>query len=93
MLFNYIDEIKTSIVMNLGEWMGNFNEKKNGELYYVYAYTTDDVYITKQGSKKVELLEGVSQEFKRNLAEGFILRYKNRTIRNRRIAHRKKYEL
>ncbi len=83
MLFDYIDEIKTSIVMNLGEWMGNFNKQKNGELYYVYVYTPDNVYITKQGSKKVELLEGVSQEFKRNLAEGFILRYKNRTIRNR----------
>ena len=80
MLFDYIDEIKTSIVMNLGEWMGNFEKRKNGELYYVYAYTSDDVYITKQGSKTLEILKGVSEDFKRNLAEGFILRYKERQI-------------
>ena len=80
MFFECIDEIKTSIVMNLGEWMENFMKRKNGELYYVYAYTLDDVYITKQGSKKLEILEGVSQEFKRNIAEGFILRYKERQI-------------
>ena len=52
-------------------------ENKNGELYYVYAYALPNVYITKQKSNKVELLEGVSEEFKRNLAEGFILRYKD----------------
>ena len=80
MLFDFIDEIKTSIVMNLGEWMGNFEKRKNGELYYVYAYTPDEVYITKQGSKTLEVLEGVSEEFKHNLAEGFILRYKERSI-------------
>lgn len=80
MLFDCVDEIKTSIVMNLGEWMGNFIKRKNGELYYVYAYTPDEVYITKQGSKKLEILEGVSNAFKQNLAEGFILRYTNRQI-------------
>ena len=80
MVFDYFDEVKTSIVMNLGEWMGNFIKRKNGELYYVYAYTPDEVYITKQGSKKLEILEGVSNAFKQNLAEGFILRYTNRQI-------------
>lgn len=48
-----------------------------GNLYYVYSYTPEEVYITKQGSNKLELLEGVTDEFKRNLAEGFILRYKD----------------
>ena len=66
--------------MNLGEWMGNFIKRKNGDLYYVYAYTPEEVYITKQGSRNLELLEGVSQEFKRNIAEGFILRYKERPL-------------
>ncbi len=80
MLFDCVDEIKTSIVMNLGEWMGNFIKRKNGELYYVYGYTPDEVYITKQGSKKLEILEGVSDEFKQNLAEGFVLRYMNRQL-------------
>lgn len=54
------------------------NEKcEKSELYYVYAYMPEKVYITKQGSNKLELLEGVTEEFKRNLAEGFILRYKD----------------
>ena len=80
MVFDYFDEVKTSIVMNLGEWMGSFVQRKNGELYYVYAFSPDEVYITKQGSKKLEILEGesVTKEFKQNLAEGFVLRYKNR---------------
>ena len=52
-------------------------KKKEGELYYVYAYTPEKVYITKQKSNKVELLEGVSDEFKRSLAEGFILRLRD----------------
>ena len=80
MVFDYFDEVKTSIVMNLGEWMGSFVQRKNGELYYVYAFSPDEVYITKQGSKKLEILEGegVTKEFKQNLAEGFVLRYKDR---------------
>lgn len=45
-----------------------------GELYYVYSYTPEKVYITKQGESKLQLLEGVTDEFKKNLAEGFILR-------------------
>lgn len=54
------------------------NEKLDkGELYYVYAYTPDNIHITKQGSNKLELLEGVTDEFKRNLAEGYVLRYKD----------------
>lgn len=54
------------------------NEKEDkGELYYVYAYTPEKVHITKQGSNKLEILEGVTDEFKRNLAEGFVLRYKD----------------
>ena len=48
-----------------------------GELYYVYAYTPEKVHITKQGSNKLEILEGVTDEFKRNLAEGYVLRYKD----------------
>ena len=55
----------------------NILKNERGELYYVYAYTPEKVYITKQGSNKVEMLEGVTDEFKRNLAEGFILRYKD----------------
>lgn len=57
----------------------NLDNTKNekGELYYVYGYTPQKVYVTKQGSNKVELLEGVTDEFKKNLAEGFILRYKD----------------
>ena len=50
---------------------------EKGELYYVYAYTPEKVYITKQGSNKVELLEGVTDDFKKNLAEGYILRRKD----------------
>lgn len=50
---------------------------EKGELYYVYSYTPQKVYITKQGSNKLELLEGVTDEFKKNLAEGFILRNKD----------------
>ena len=53
----------------------NLNEK--GELYYVYSYAPPNVYITKQKSNKVELLENVSKEFINNLAEGFILRFKD----------------
>lgn len=54
------------------------NEKLDkGELYYVYAYTPEKVHITKQGSDKLEILEGVTDEFKRNLAEGYVLRYKD----------------
>lgn len=49
----------------------------DGDLYYVYAYTPEVVHITKPGSNKFEILEGVTDEFKRNLAEGFILRYKD----------------
>lgn len=53
----------------------NLNEK--GELYYVYSYAPPNVYITKQKSNKVELLENVSKEFINNLAEGFVLRFKD----------------
>lgn len=54
------------------------NEKLDkGELYYVYNYTPEKVQITKQKSNKLEILEGVTDEFKRNLAEGFVLRYKD----------------
>ena len=48
-----------------------------GDLYYVYSYTPEKVYITKQGDGKLELLEGVTDDFKRNLAEGFVLRCKD----------------
>lgn len=70
-----IDELREKIDERLNEI--NISKNDKGELYYVYAYTPSDVYITKQKSNKVEKLEGVSDEFKRNLAEGFILRYKD----------------
>ena len=85
MLFDNLQNVKnyeegnflTSIIMNFGEWVECFNKRKNGELYYVYAYTLEEVFITKQGSNKIELLTNVSKEFKQKLAEGFILRYRN----------------
>ena len=85
MLFDNLQDVKnceegnflTSIIMSFGEWVENFNKRKNGELYYVYACTIDEIFITKQGCKKVELLTNVTEEFKKNLAEGFILRYKD----------------
>lgn len=52
-------------------------EKNKDDLYYVYAYSPEKVYITKQNSTKLELLKGVTDEFKQSLAEGFILRRKN----------------
>ena len=68
-----------SLIEKINEVKNNEKLTKNekGELYYVYSYTPEKVYITKQGSSKVELLEGVSDEFKKNLAEGFILREKD----------------
>lgn len=51
--------------------------KERGELYYVYSYAPPNVYITKQKSDKIESLKGVSKEFIRNLAEGFVLRKKD----------------
>lgn len=75
---NAIDELKDKINERLEELTIPKNEMlEKGELYYVYAYMPKNVYITKQGSNKVKLLEGVTDEFKRNLAEGFILRYKD----------------
>ena len=37
------------------------NKNEGGELFYVYSYTPDKVYITKQKSNKLELLEGVNK--------------------------------
>ena len=67
---------------NINEILKEINISKNkvpekGELYYVYAYTPQKIYITKQKSDKLEILEGVSDEFKKSLAEGFVLRYKD----------------
>lgn len=89
MLFDFLDDIKnincesivSSVYETIESLIDKINETKNltksekGELYYVYSYTPEKVYITKQRSNKVELLGGVSNEFKQNLAEGFILRY------------------
>ena len=89
MVFDFLDDIKNisceNVISTVYETMESLiekinevkNKKEKGELYYVYAYTPEKVYITKQGSNKVELLEGVTDEFKRNLAEGFILRKKD----------------
>lgn len=91
MNFDFLNDIKNinceNVVSGVFETIESLIEKinevkkldknKKGELYYVYSYTPEKVYITKQGSSKVELLEGVSDEFKNNLAEGFILREKD----------------
>lgn len=50
---------------------------KENELYYVYSYSPEKVFVTRQGSKKIELIKNLSEELSKNLAEGFILRYKN----------------
>ena len=75
---DYLNDVRDKINERLEEI--NIDKSKNlekEELYYVYSYTPEKVYITKQKSNKLELLEGVSDDFKRNLAEGFILRYKD----------------
>lgn len=75
---DYLKDIQNKINEKIDEFnieKNNFNEK--GDLYYVYSYSPQKVYITKQKSNKLEVLEGVSEEFKRNLAEGFILRKKD----------------
>lgn len=54
--------------------------KSEDELYYVYSYTPNKIYVTKRGSNKLEILENISEELKNNLAEGFILRSKNGTF-------------
>ena len=74
-LIEGLDELKEKIDERLKEI--DLFKTNEGELYYVYAYTPENVYITKQKSNKVEKLEGVTDEFKRKLAEGFILRYKD----------------
>ena len=59
-------------------------EKKDmyveNDLYYVYSYSPTRVYVTRQGDKHVEILENLPEELIKNLAEGFILRYKNGTF-------------
>ena len=73
-----IDELKEKINDRLEEIDSSKNNKLDkGELYYVYAYAPPKVYITKQKNYTLELLEGVSDEFIKNLAEGFVLRYKD----------------
>ena len=77
-IFEGLESLLEKVNDKLAETTALSNKKSDkGELYYVYAYTPDKVYITKQGSKKLELLEGVTDEFKENLAEGFVLRYKD----------------
>ena len=76
--FESLDSLLEKVNIKLMEAKDLPNEKiDKGELYYVYAYTPEKIHITKQGSNKLELLEGVTDEFKRNLAEGFVLRYKD----------------
>lgn len=73
-----LEELKSKIEGRLEELNSSKNQNlEKGELYFVYAYTPPNVYVTRQGSSKVELLNNVTDEFKKNLAEGFILRYKN----------------
>ena len=55
-------------------------EYKEDELYYVYSYTPGKVYVTKQGEKEIKCLENLENNLMNNLAEGFILRYKNGTF-------------
>lgn len=92
MLFDFLNSIKNvneankllySIIESITDLKETINEKfeevkkDKGELYYVYSYTPEKVYITKQNDGKLKLLDGVSDEFKKNLAEGFVLRYKD----------------
>lgn len=73
-----LDEIIDKVNKQLGK--GEIEKNKlntESELYYVYSYAPPNVYITKQKSNKVELLENVSDEFINNLAEGFVLRCKD----------------
>lgn len=50
---------------------------KENDLYYVYSYMPEKVFVTKQGEKHIEILKDLPEELLKNLAEGFILRYKN----------------
>lgn len=90
MLFDFLNSIKNtneenkllySIIENITDLKeaisGKLEREEKGELYYVYSYTPKEIYITKQNNSKLELLEGVTEEFKNNLAEGYILRYKD----------------
>ncbi len=63
------DKIKSRLEMG--------NLYKENELYYVYSYSPEKVYVTRQGDKSIELLENLPEELTKNLAEGFILRYQN----------------
>ena len=67
-----LEDVKLKIAERL-----DLMKTKNDGIYYVYSYTPEKVYVTKQGSKKIELLENVSEEFKKTLAEGFVLRCEN----------------
>ena len=71
----FIDDLREKIGETLFEL--NLAKTTKGELYYVYSYSPEKIYITKQNSNNLELLEGVSEDFKRNLAEGFVLRFKD----------------
>lgn len=53
---------------------------KENELYYVYSYSPEKVFITRQGSNNIELIKNLPEELSENLSEGFILRYKNGTF-------------
>lgn len=53
---------------------------KENELYYVYSYSPEKIYVTRQGEKNIELLKDLPNELTKKLAEGFILRYKNGTF-------------
>ncbi len=53
------------------------NLYKENELFYVYSYLPEKIYITRQGDKNIELLENLPEKLTKNLAEGFILRYQN----------------
>ena len=73
-----IDELKDKINDRLEEIDSSKNNKLDkGELYYVYVYEPPRVYIGNQEDDILKLLEGVSDEFIKNLAEGFVLRYKD----------------
>lgn len=77
MLSNIINDVEAFIEKQKTYIMQKFDLYPKEELYYVYAYAYPKVYVTRQNRDEVMLLEGVTDEFKKGLAEGYILRFKN----------------
>lgn len=68
-LSDYMDNLKEK----------NFKQENDREegLYYVLNGNPDKVYLTKFNSKKVFEATDLSEEIRKSVSEGFILRYKD----------------